>query len=663
MRKVSCAVFFLLFVFPVFAFAESGVSAVVSRYCPDPAKDFFKGSIYYENGKPWVEVEVDPEFKQKVLREERKITGDIPLTPVYDLVVRIKPEFNYYCIPGWMDGAPVTEDKLPPFLHVTAAIIVGTADEPVVDPVVFSRTSQQDDQGRFIYERKMQGWTNGIASGHKLERLIDEISKGQWLSEQGVGVSTVNALIEIQKPSGGSEKIKSPVTMSTCAPIWGGGQHRIVGMYDNNIANEIVSYFDTVRKVGFAKVEPYASHQNFFSYFVDLKKAIEGSTKPITQIALEAKNAKLRTPTIAVQNNVLVKYLNESSCKNGFYLLKVGNANNSLPWGLGGIALFGASVSGALIDTEGAQLVAGSRGASDVGIVFVHEFSHTFAGLNDEYVYKAESKNVGLPLRNCSVRPFVDFSYQNKLYGNTRYEGCSFQYDVGDKSSVPNARYYRPSNQSVMNRAGDEFNVVSCGYILAAIKGGDAKSYFPECAKMDGIIKDGITAQGTFSSMFAWVGTIFSLPAPLTAQVGSAIPNSSQSSYLIVESFDPNDPWGEIIEVVPDSQTPPTSPASSIQPPPSNLGDVSDDSIFDTVSVDLKVNGSDGPIEVEKRDRIVLSWISEGAIRCRGVWSKNDIKLSGTAAGRITRPVTIKIACINADGERADDEVRVNIAE
>ncbi len=93
------------------------------------------------------------------------------------------------------------------------------------------------------------------------------------------------------------------------------------------------------------------------------------------------------------------------------------------------------------------------------------------------------------------------------------------------------------------------------------------------------------------------------------------------------------------------------------------IGDfLSAESIFDTVSVDLKVNGQDGPIEVEKRDRIVLSWISEGATRCRGIWSKNDLKLIGTAAGRITRSVTIKIACINAeDGERADDFVVVNV--
>ena len=37
----------------------------------------------------------------------------------------------------------------------------------------------------------------------------------------------------------------------------------------------------------------------------------------------------------------------------------------------------------------------------------------------------------------------------------------------------------------------DKFNVISCGYILKAILGGSAKAHWPECAKMNGIIKPG----------------------------------------------------------------------------------------------------------------------------------------------------------------------------
>jgi hypothetical protein len=85
------------------------------------------------------------------------------------------------------------------------------------------------------------------------------------------------------------------------------------------------------------------------------------------------------------------------------------------------------------------------------------------------------------------------------------------------------------------------------------------------------------------------------------------------------------------------------------------------ENIFDTLSVDLKVNSSDGPVEIATGGRITLSWISEGATRCRGVWSKSDLKLSGTATGKINKSVAIKIACINEDGDRVDDSVTVNV--
>lgn len=84
-------------------------------------------------------------------------------------------------------------------------------------------------------------------------------------------------------------------------------------------------------------------------------------------------------------------------------------------------------------------------------------------------------------------------------------------------------------------------------------------------------------------------------------------------------------------------------------------------SIFDAVSIDLKVNGQDGPVTVAAGSRIVVSWISEGAARCRGNWSRNDIKSSGTVAGRISKSAVIKVACIDKEGNRDDDSVVVNV--
>ncbi len=91
--------------------------------------------------------------------------------------------------------------------------------------------------------------------------------------------------------------------------------------------------------------------------------------------------------------------------------------------------------------------------------------------------------------------------------------------------------------------------------------------------------------------------------------------------------------------------------------------DVGFENIFDgNVSIDLKVNGQDGPVEVASGSRIVVSWLSEGAARCKGNWSKNDIKTSGTVSGRISRSVVIKAACIDKENNRDDDAVVVNVS-
>ena len=133
------------------------------------------------------------------------------------------------------------------------------------------------------------------------------------------------------------------------------------------------------------------------------------------------------------------------------------------------------------------------------GDILFHEFGHSFGRLTDEYVesavppYLADSPAgkvfmaiMGVSFkRNCSTDPKIDFSYGGKSYGGT-FEGCWFDYVNGKK-------VYRSSADSVMRQDGlYKFNAISCGYILKAIKGGRAKSYWPECATMPGIIPVGL---------------------------------------------------------------------------------------------------------------------------------------------------------------------------
>src|SRR3989344_6605609 len=89
------------------------------------------------------------------------------------------------------------------------------------------------------------------------------------------------------------------------------------------------------------------------------------------------------------------------------------------------------------------------------------------------------------------------------------------------------------------------------------------------------------------------------------------------------------------------------------------------ENIFDTLSVDLKINGSDGPVEVAVGDRITISWESDGAKRCRSNFSKKDLSLNGKVSGRLSRSlvgsITVRLACKDGDGNREDDTVVLKI--
>lgn len=544
--KIICPVLFLFVVTSVLVLpGQASGQSVDNRYCPNPSTDFFKGSIYYENGKPWIETIVDPDFEQKVLRVERKISGDIPLTPVYNLVVRIKPEFNYYCIPGWAENAfSVTADKLPHTVPIDGYIGIGTEFEIVTEPGVFNRTERKDEQGRFIYEWKIKGWYSGIAKTDTLlKKLARAISKGE-----PVDVSIVIAKDTVDGRDYSSEK--EPLSFSLCAPIWGSGEHKIISMTrvsDNEWFSPVFRLEGA--RLKFAETQPYQKYQSHFSYFADLSRPLEGNEKArqvsSSLLAVVMNVDFLGSNTISMHNSAFARILSDSPCgNNGVHLVFVdGLLANAGISTLGRVPLVGA-----MIDVTSAN---DSLRPESPSLVAVHEYSHAGPGLNDEYVYKTKHF-FEIPLRNCSSEPTVDYFYGGKFYGATKYDGCSFP------------QYNRPSNNSLMNieeKMGPVFNSVSCGHIIAFILGGDAKSYFSECSKMGGIE---VRTQNVFTPVFAWFKNQVFSPSSLTAQVGSsgATVNKGQGSpYLIVESFDPDNQWGEIVQVTSDSTA-----AESIDP-------------------------------------------------------------------------------------------------
>ena len=496
---------------------------------------------------------VDPDFEKKTLQDERKIVGKVSVTPIYDLLVTVIPTYNHYCLPIWdKQGHQIAPIELPDSLPYSADIMLGDADTgtSILHTDTFTRGAEISD-GVWQYEWHIKGWNNGIVSGDKLDKLIAAIVAGS---------PAVNIVVHAQDENGDLLDYTAGTAMSLCAPIWGSGQNKIVGMYaGGQDVSQFTGYFDGIRKNGFAAIEPYASNQQYFSYSVDLKRVFDQSVRPMDSIEQAVKKSGLQFPTLQIQNSVLIKYFAGSSCPNGIYLLTgSGGLLNSNSGSFGsvksGIALVGAPLRGALIDSllaQGLSEIDGSNGNN--AVTYLHEFSHTFANLNDEYVYPGfagADQNIKLPaipLTNCSENPSSDFVYGGMTYGASIYKGCSFMYD-------PNTGgyFYRPSNQSIMNskKAGGQFNIVSCGYIMAAILGGKAQSYWWKCAKMSGVIRDGYRGVADSSS---------SNQNQVAAAAVTGISQNTDSPYMIAESFDPNDQWGGTVRLLQDGEIPPAN--------------------------------------------------------------------------------------------------------
>jgi hypothetical protein len=86
------------------------------------------------------------------------------------------------------------------------------------------------------------------------------------------------------------------------------------------------------------------------------------------------------------------------------------------------------------------------------GLIFVHEFGHSFGGLDDEYYNKGREYTPRIS-RNCNN----DLNY----WGN---------YGDDVKVCFYGENYFRPSEESMMNSNNEPFNVVSCGFVLLNMK-------------------------------------------------------------------------------------------------------------------------------------------------------------------------------------------------
>jgi len=79
-------------------------------------------------------------------------------------------------------------------------------------------------------------------------------------------------------------------------------------------------------------------------------------------------------------------------------------------------------------------------------------------------------------------------------------------------------------------------------------------------------------------------------------------------------------------------------------------------------SIDLKANGSDGPVIVHYQDFVSLSWTSQNAVSCQasGDWSGSK-PTSGAESIQLNsvKTYTFTLTCYSSSGQSASDSVRV----
>ncbi|MFA6601603.1 MAG: hypothetical protein WCT02_01950 [Candidatus Paceibacterota bacterium] len=529
------------------------------NYCgPNSAdKRLFTG-IQYEAGAPKITLAVDPDFERDILRGERKITGDILITPIYDLVVTIVPTINEYCLPQWDKNGILVEKVDPPeTMKVIGEITMTENGQRVVvrkneeEPFV---RGAKNEQGQWQYAWKMENWPAGVAYSDRAlnERFIKAIANGQ----------AIEAVVKVPKADSGEDIYSSQVGMSLCAPISGGGQYGVVYMRgesaDYNL-RELAAFGDGVWGRGFRETEPFATYHMTFSHFLDLgnydDRGFETEDATINDKPRKYfKDISFPQRVSACSGKRLYIFINDLT----YYGYTSRFTNN----------IFMA------VDGFSQTHPDGTRTAlvSEFSDTAMHEIGHAFAGLNDEYLVnsnisvKKSWTVAGNFVENCSLRPLDDFTYNtksgNKLYGSLTSEGCTFR--AVDFSGVLRP-LYRPTEDSIMREGTGQFNVVSCGHIVTAIIGfaqGIAESHFPDCWELDGIVDKGVKYElpkenssatskksvDSNSDLLSAVGNFTSsIFGSGVASVQTAVNNDYQ--YLMMDSFDPQDRWGALIEL------------------------------------------------------------------------------------------------------------------
>jgi hypothetical protein len=334
-------------------------------------------------------------------------------------------------------------------------------------------------------------------------------SIGLGLNSSTIQIENENAIINsidkdhkfTMKMSTGSGSATMSAPATNCVALSGNGPRKIVfmrGKSMNMTVSDFILFSNQLITDSFKMVDPFKKYFDQFSFYVDLKD-FDDTKFPISLDSGTFGDDSYYFPS-TMQFNYSVKL--NSSC---FGLAGIESQydfffnNNVLSKAWMGMTSSNIEHGTIFINTTEKDF-----SSKFTGLALIHETGHSFAGLDDEYIMDGVGDRLYPSLdklRNCSISPLQSYrsSLDNIVYGSSYIDGsvgikgCTFL-----KSKSPGAEFYKPSPSSMMNASSqlEGFNVISCGYIISAIKGepldkAHAETHWPECLNLN-TVKDGI---------------------------------------------------------------------------------------------------------------------------------------------------------------------------
>lgn len=438
-------------------------------------------------------LEIPNEYKTET-EKNRKFTPET-FTPFDDLRVKLFVErscgwgYNYY-------AKLFTYDS-----NDNEVEIVRSKDMKLLEEFGGSATGK-------TYALDFNAWPNGITTyGLNLEFITESIAKDRRIFIRVYVEKKIpphylkdEEVIAIYSPEDRAEArfvdaevvtefvAERDVKMSNCVQVYGSGEHSFVMMQGSSS----MAFLGSLRKIidfsynslvkSFITTDPFKEYNDKLSFFVDL---YEHEDKNFERYESNGRKYYFMP-------NVGINVPKISNCKNKekyFF-------DNTLTFM--GYTFIGSKTM--FLDYD--KL---SERKKDISIVYVHETGHSLCKLDDEYVSsdRTISKSNYMDvvsifgsLTNCAIDPKISYRLNDFLYGETSNSGCTFlKYSISNKIENLVGDYNRPSDNSIMRieQQNKKFNVVSCGYCVAALKGERAKSaknYWPYCMKLDTIKLD-----------------------------------------------------------------------------------------------------------------------------------------------------------------------------